>query len=1558
MKVVTNHLRSFALVALAAAATGYASPFDPYAGQWDVNTVDATSAARAYRPGEVIVKFKTEGATPTRLKAVKGRVKAPATASGLNSLLEKYGAGEAEELMPLTGAKVTPKARRAKAFNGKVVDDVDLSALYVVRLDPAKAADMTAVAREFAALDEVDYAEPNYLVYACSTDAANYKSDPMYSQQWGIPAINLDKLWEEPVVNTKRPVIAIIDTGVDITHPDLADNIWTNPLENDGAEGNDDDGNGFIDDIHGWDFVNQSARMRDNNGHGTHCAGIAAAVGGNGIGITGANPDALIMPITVMQSDGTGDVGTIIKGIDYATANGADVLSMSFGSYSHSLAEYDALAKAYQKAVLVAAAGNDGGDMNMCHLPTVPPCFPGAYNFVIGVMASDFGGLRAGFSNWDCDGPLACGPYNNEELYSYEVMAPGTGILSTYPGGGYKSLNGTSMACPLVAGAVSRLYQCKEIPSKELLFGDLIHTLKGGLFGTVDIEATYKLTDTDRVPTLTMVTYRLDDTASGDGDLRADAGETIDLYPTIRNFWGQARNVKIKLSLGENEDPDIVEFIAPEVTFDSELSSYSLNESKNPLRFKINDNCVDGRHIRLVITATCDNVTEDFTQEFVITAENGIELGGLITEDMTLYPDKHYIVTSMLGIPENVTLTILPGTVLKFHDNTGISVSNGKVVWNETGYSYPNAGKIIAKGTPDKWITFTKADLANGNLNSLGFGRMSEFDYVKFCDIEFNMGSFENVATYNKVLLQNSIFPFISGYFHNSMLTNCTKSDIGMVWFTNFYLFNTSIVRNINSSYFFHCSDNDSKTDFSRVNSFGNYFDTSDKRYYMSLSAVADNNVPIETNPDNFYYGTDNEKILKEVIWDINHPNSTLLGVGGEGTFTQINKSTRMHRPNSGAPGCLWKVVVDGYDAQDEFEMLPDLGVGRHKFEVYFSKQMNREKTPMVAMGVRPPYTQVAIGEEGSWRTVAMPDATVDKVVTWESSDNNIATVDQQGNVTAVKEGEVTITARCENVVEHTTVTVTASKVPVLSLSKDRDILRPGEKITLVASNMPDFGDDITAEWSSSDETVLTVNSDGEVTGVADGKATVTLTYGEMTAECLVTVCEHPAPCVIIDRSAVTLTPGESVSLNAKILPEGDFVDVYTAYLTIKGSDTYDGLNRIYVADAEDLEHFPCPIEDFRFNVNVQSAGSMSAGFMAEPGVGKVTLTWENPEENFDDMLGYNMYRYVLAQDGTVQGDTIRINQQLLDKEELVDYDIVPGTTYCYYYKVLRTSLEENSPSKVVSATPRAAGKGDSNGSGNVDVADVVTDVNFMVGRDPKPFIFDAADVNTDSEVDILDVVGTVNIIMRPDGQADVASVQSSAVYTIEDGILYVDTPVELAGIQLSLTGKRGKTLVTTLDGLKGMENTGEWMNDSEYRFISFSLSGKTIGTGRTALLAIGDADVARITLVDPRANEVIAIRGNQSGIGEIVMQQMLAPTPNPFVDIINVPVAIGTEGNHNVELSLVNLSGAKVFSHAVTLGFGNHSVEINAGNVAPGFYLLNLTIDGTDVQSHKVIKK
>ena len=435
----------------------------------------------------------------------------------------------------------------------------------------------------------------------------------------------------------------------------------------------------------------------------------------------------------------------------------------------------------------------------------------------------------------------------------------------------------------------------------------------------------------------------------------------------------------------------------------------------------------------------------------------------------------------------------------------------------------------------------------------------------------------------------------------------------------------------------------------------------------------------------------------------------------------------------------------------------------------------------------------------------------------------------------------------------------------------------------------------------------------------------------------------------------------EDESWETKVI-DGDSIDVYTAYLTIQGRDELDGFTRITVSGAKDLENMEIPAENKRFAAMVQASGSMSAGFMAETGVGNVILTWDKPDEYIDDLLGYNMYRYTTYYDEesgkTVYNDTIKVNERLLDIEEYVDYDIVPGTTYYYFYKVMRTNFTENSPSKVVAATPRAAGKGDANASGDIDVADVVTEVNYMVGRDPKPFIFEAADVNGDEEIDILDVVGTVNIIMAPAGNNDMASATSVATYTVENGILYVDCPVELAGVQAELNGSRGKTEIAVLPALRGMESTGDWISDEAYRFIAFSLSGKTLGNGRHALLSIGDASLSDLILVDQNGNRIMAIDSESSGISSAVMQQMKTPTPNPFVDIINVPVVIGTEGNHDVELSLHSLSGAKVLSHNVTLGYGEHNVVIDGSALGKGFYMLTLTVDGTAVQTHKVIKK
>ena len=1055
--------------------------------------------------------------------------------------------------------------------------------------------------------------------------------------------MKLPQLWQQPIITQKRPIIAILDTGVDIDHPDLKANIWINTKESEGAEDYDDDGNGFKDDLHGWDFVNQTGRIGDWNGHGTHCAGIAAAVGGNGIGIVGANPDALIMPVTVMQSDGTGDVATIIKGIDYAVANGADIISMSFGSYGESKAEEQALSRAYQKAVLVAAAGNDGKCLNHEHLEKGQdkpmPMYPASYTFVLGVQAMNSEGNITDWSNYDDNGPTYSA-WGEDKLYNYELLAPGANIESTYPGGNYKSLNGTSMATPMVAGALSRLIQSKEYANKEYLFGDLINACSST--GGLDIYKAFSIKDEDRKPELSFVTYEMDDSTNvGDGDGRPDAGEVIDIYPIVRNSWGKAKNIKLSIELGENEDPQIVEFIKKEADFGSELSAYGKGKSAEPLRIKINDKCADNRHIRLVIKGTCDGMEKEITQDITLTVENGVEIGGIIKKDMTLYPNVHYIVTKNLAIPEGVTLTIKPGTKLEFKRTY-----------------FENNGTINAVGKPDSLIVLEgiddKSNWAGGTDINL-----SGFSYTEVRNSYANLIS----GDYNNVFLNNNLIN--TGYYQYT-ISNC----------------NCNIYKNrIN-----HCGINFVKSNiinndaFSKNNSLINLHKVESSNIWNSERVGIEEGATVYIPDFPNYFGSSKEATVRKSILDIYNDYYT----------TEYDLSNMLTRPNADAHGVVWKVVVDGYDAQDEFDMLPPLGVGKHKFEVYFNRPMRTSIAPMVAMGVRPPYTQIPIAEEGTW---------------------------------------------------------------------------------------------------SADSTV------------------------------------------------------------------------YTAYLTITGKTGADGLNRIYVDGAKDNEGFEIPYENSRFNVNVQAAGSLSTGFMGEAGLGKVTLSWNDVQNSFDDFLGYNLYRY------TDKGDTIKVNKQLLDNEtlEYVDYDVVPGTTYCYQYKVITTDLKETDPSNVVAVTPMTSTLGDANGSGKVDVADVITTVNYASGQEPKPFIFEAADVNKDLQIDILDVVGIIRTILNPN--ADVSSMaMATATYTVENGIVYVDSPVDLAGVQIQIATDKGSE-VTATDEMEGFEQTSSWLSDNDFIYLAYSMSGKTLTAGKHAILNIGNAKIMDIRLSDAAGKNVEAKAGELSSI-------------------------------------------------------------------------------------------
>ncbi len=258
-------------------------------------------------------------------------------------------------------------------------------------------------------------------------------------------------------------VVAVVDTGVDYTHPDLRNNMWKNMKEANGRPGVDDDGNGYVDDVYGYDFVRNRANGDDDNKHGTHCAGVIGAER-NGIGVVGINQKVKIMPLKFLDANGSGDTMAAIKAIDYAVANGARVISNSWGGGGYSSLLNDAIQRALARGIhVVAAAGNESNNND------ARPTYPANYAGVISVASSDQADSLSFFSNF---GPK-----------SVFIAAPGSSIQSTVPGGYYERLSGTSMAAPQVSGAIALALSVNRNVSRAQMMDSLCGSARKILTG-------------------------------------------------------------------------------------------------------------------------------------------------------------------------------------------------------------------------------------------------------------------------------------------------------------------------------------------------------------------------------------------------------------------------------------------------------------------------------------------------------------------------------------------------------------------------------------------------------------------------------------------------------------------------------------------------------------------------------------------------------------------------------------------------------------------------------------------------------------------------------------------------------------------------------------------------------------------------------------------------------------------------------------------------------------------------------------------------------------------
>lgn len=353
---------------------------------------------------------------------------------------------------------VKPKARIGAASTGPIGIASKLDAMAeeiapgLLLLELPEAMTGNNLAQE---IGEFEYIEPDSQVHA-----AVVSNDEDVAKQWAHSVVETANAWSVSR-GSREVVVAVLDSGVDYTHADLAANIWRNTGET--LNGIDDDGNGFVDDIRGWNFAENNNSPKDPvSTHGSHVAGTIGAVTGNEIGIAGHAAAVRIMPVKFLDSSGSGTKSNAIRGIDYAIKMGAHIINNSWGSSDRSEALSEAVDRAQAAGILfVAAAGNSSNNNDESNF------YPSGYpqDNVIRVAASDKNDNLSSFSN-----------YGSKTV---DLAAPGSSIYSTLNENKYGSKSGTSMAAPLVSGVLATMIALRP---------DLTYRqLKGVLLETVDV---------------------------------------------------------------------------------------------------------------------------------------------------------------------------------------------------------------------------------------------------------------------------------------------------------------------------------------------------------------------------------------------------------------------------------------------------------------------------------------------------------------------------------------------------------------------------------------------------------------------------------------------------------------------------------------------------------------------------------------------------------------------------------------------------------------------------------------------------------------------------------------------------------------------------------------------------------------------------------------------------------------------------------------------------------------------------------------------------------------
>ena len=388
----------------------------------------------------------------THVRIVPVEKKRPTTTAEI-ALNETRHLGRPEVLVKFrSGVSQATIESITSRFNDRVEDRIENAAGWE-SIDDLDDAEPAAVVAKYSSLPEVEYAEPNFEIELDATDGPLVPvlpHDPQFTEQWALANsgqrggkqgadISATLAWAT-TTGSDKVVVAVLDSGVDYTHEDLAQNMWVRPA---GMAPYHDDELGTIDDLNGYNAIDNSSDPMDENGHGTHCAGIIGAEGENNLGIAGVNWKVQIMPLKFMGAGGFGTTKDAIEAINYVIDRkkagvNVRIISASWGSTQKSRALGDVIRKAYENDILfVAAAGNSSVNNDRS------PHYPSSYDVpnVISVAALDRNDQLASFSNYG--------------VKSVAIAAPGVDILSTWLGNAYEEKSGTSMATPVVAGVAA-----------------------------------------------------------------------------------------------------------------------------------------------------------------------------------------------------------------------------------------------------------------------------------------------------------------------------------------------------------------------------------------------------------------------------------------------------------------------------------------------------------------------------------------------------------------------------------------------------------------------------------------------------------------------------------------------------------------------------------------------------------------------------------------------------------------------------------------------------------------------------------------------------------------------------------------------------------------------------------------------------------------------------------------------------------------------------------------------------------------------------------------------